>query len=309
MKDAETIKRELAMPFAPQDLEWRLQQAFEDKMGGLAVPYVTNRAIQDRLDDVVGVDNWHNDYKPWHGNGKKESQVCGISIYFEGRGWVTKWDGAEDTDVEPIKGGLSDSMKRAAVHWGIGRVLYKMDAVWVDIKKRGKSWVIKSENRPKLDKAYMDLLNRLGLEPAQPGGLQSQLTPTPDESAQQDTAPTRQPQGGAPTQKPAGIAPQQPAQPPAEGGKVTNFPTPQRPRWQYKVESATVQPGMSRECMSLVLIGADGKKTRAFYPTVTEDLAQGAELYDATLELKKQGTVAFYMLKTYKVVPPDEAAA
>ena len=24
-KDAETIKRELAMPFAPEDLEWRLQ--------------------------------------------------------------------------------------------------------------------------------------------------------------------------------------------------------------------------------------------------------------------------------------------
>ncbi|MFR7743272.1 MAG: Rad52/Rad22 family DNA repair protein [Acutalibacteraceae bacterium] len=57
--------------------------------------------------------------------------MCGIStcscIYFEGKGFITKWDGAEDSDIEPAsRGGLSDSMKRAAVRWGIGRVLYKM---------------------------------------------------------------------------------------------------------------------------------------------------------------------------------------
>ena len=181
-KDAETIKRQLAMPFAPEDLEWRIQQAFETDENGYAVPYVTNRAIQDRLDDVVGVDNWYNDYRPWHGNGRKESQICGISIFFEGKGFVTKWDGAEDSDIEPIKGGLSDSMKRAAVQWGIGRVLYKMDVVKVKIKKRGKSWVIRGEERPWLDKAYMDMLKRLGLEPAKAGGLQSQLTPRPDQA-------------------------------------------------------------------------------------------------------------------------------
>mgnify|MGYP002508284444 CR=1 FL=1 len=33
--------------------------------------------------------------------------------------------------AEPIKGGLSDSMKRAAVQWGIGRVLYNMEPVLV----------------------------------------------------------------------------------------------------------------------------------------------------------------------------------
>lgn len=315
MKDAESIKRELAMPFAPQDLEWRLQQAFEQNERGLAVPYVTNRAIQDRLDDVVGVNNWHNDYKPWHGNGKKESQVCGISIYFEGRGWVTKWDGAEDTDIEPVKGGLSDSMKRAAVHWGVGRVLYKMDAIWVDIQKRGRSWVIKPENRAKLDQAYMDLLKRLGLEPAQPGGLQSQLTPAADESAPRDTAPAGQSQRGAPEQTLAAAAQksaataQKPEQSSAGGGKVTNFPALQRPQWQYKVETATVQPGMNRESMSLGLIDPSGKKTRAFYPTVSEDLAAGAELCDVTLELKRQGPVAFYVLKSYKALPPEGQAA
>ena len=177
-KTAREIQRALTLPFAPEDLEWRLQTTLEDKMRGLAVPYVTNRAIQNRLDEVVGPDNWYNDYKPWHGAGKKEAQLCGIAIYFEGKGYITKWDGAEDSDIEPVKGGLSDSMKRAAVQWGIGRVLYSMDTVWVDIEKRGKSYVIKDSERQKLDKTYLGMLQQLGLTPAPAGGLQALLTPT-----------------------------------------------------------------------------------------------------------------------------------
>ena len=100
------MQQALAKPFAPEDLEWRLQNTIEEKMCGLAVPYVTNRAIQNRLDEVCGPENWYNDFKPWHSNGKKEAQLCGIAIYFEGRGFITKWDGAEDSDIEAVKGGL-----------------------------------------------------------------------------------------------------------------------------------------------------------------------------------------------------------
>ena len=35
--------------------------------------------IQNRLDEVVGPQNWYNEYKPWHGTGKREAQICGIS--------------------------------------------------------------------------------------------------------------------------------------------------------------------------------------------------------------------------------------
>ena len=60
-KDAKTIREELARPFAPEDLEWRIQVTSKDKTSGLAIPYVTNRAIQDRLDEVVGPENWYNE--------------------------------------------------------------------------------------------------------------------------------------------------------------------------------------------------------------------------------------------------------
>ena len=105
-KDPRQIQEELAMPFAPEDLEWRLQRTFESRgeMKGIAVAYVTNRAIMARLDSVVGPENWYNEFKPWHGANKKESQLCGIAVYYEGRGFITKWDGAEDSDIEPIKG-------------------------------------------------------------------------------------------------------------------------------------------------------------------------------------------------------------
>ena len=176
-KDAKTIREELARPFAPEDLEWRIQVTSKDKTSGLAIPYVTNRAIQDRLDEVVGPENWYNDYRPWHGNGKKDAQICGISIYFEGKGFITKWDGAEDSDIEPIKGGLSDSMKRSAVQWGIGRVLYKMTKpLWVKIEQKGNSYVICDTERPKLNAAYLELLDKLHQLPTSPGAAQAQLS-------------------------------------------------------------------------------------------------------------------------------------
>ena len=79
-----TMLTALAKPFAPEDLEWRLQYTNEEKMCGMAVPYVTNRAIQNRLDEVCGPENWYNEFRPWHSAGKKDSQLCGTAKLFVG---------------------------------------------------------------------------------------------------------------------------------------------------------------------------------------------------------------------------------
>ena len=233
------MQQALAQPFAPEDLEWRIQTTSKDKTRGMAVPYVTNRAIQTRLDEVCGPDNWYNDFKPWHANGKKESQLCGIAIHFEGRGWITKWDGAEDSDIESIKGGLSDSMKRAAVQWGIGRVLYNMDSVWVDIEQVGSSFVIKNSERCKLDNAYLSALQRLGLKPAAASGIQSLLTPksAPEQKTPKNENPAPAPKQDQPqgqNQAPARQAPRQQVQ--ASNGQQSaqqgQPPRDQQPRQQ-----------------------------------------------------------------------------
>ena len=129
--DKNLVMRELQKPFKEEEIEWRVGATNKDKTMGLALPYVTNKAIQNRLDEVFGVFGWKNEFKEWKGN----SQLCGISIWDEDKNeWLTKYDGADDTTMESTKGGLSDAMKRAAVQFGIGRYLYKLDPIWVPLK-------------------------------------------------------------------------------------------------------------------------------------------------------------------------------
>lgn len=129
MAGSAEILKKLQEPFDPFDIEWRIQSAGQTKSGGklwaILVPYITNRGIQERLDAVCGVDGWYNKYE----YPTDKAILCGISIKFQEEGWVTKWDGAEETSIEAVKGGLSGAMKRAAVQWGIGRYLYRLEAV------------------------------------------------------------------------------------------------------------------------------------------------------------------------------------
>jgi hypothetical protein len=138
MTDLQKAMQELQKPFPAQDIEWRVQRVVKTSKGNKAVvlAYVTNRAIQNRLDEVFGIGNWKNEFKEWRENGV----LCGISVKIDGE-WVTKWDGAEETQIEAVKGGFSGSMKRAAVQWGIGRYLYNLEETWVDIKERGEHYI------------------------------------------------------------------------------------------------------------------------------------------------------------------------
>lgn len=120
----------LTAPFSEKHLEWRVMQAGltkDKKVWSKVVCYVTNRAIMQRFDDVIGQENWQNSF------GIHEKGVMsGIGIRI-GATWVWKYDGAPYTQVEPWKGGVSDAMKRAAVQWGIGRYLYGLDEGWAII--------------------------------------------------------------------------------------------------------------------------------------------------------------------------------
>ena len=136
----ETDLARLRDPLAPQDIEWRVQTAGEKngKPWARVLAYVTNRAIMERFDDVVGPENWQNVYK----EGPAGGVICGLSVRVtrpDGTSdWVTKWDGAENSDVEPVKGGLSNAMKRAAVQWGIGRYLYDLEEGWAIVTENGR---------------------------------------------------------------------------------------------------------------------------------------------------------------------------
>jgi len=129
-KTPQRVMRELLQPFKQEDIEWRPQQigGSKEKPNVMLLAYVTNRAMQQRLDDVVGCFGWKNEFNSLP-NSVGDGALCGISIKL-GNEWITKWDGAENTHIESIKGGLSGAMKRAVVQWGVGRYLYDVDVMW-----------------------------------------------------------------------------------------------------------------------------------------------------------------------------------
>lgn len=148
----------LSLAFEEEEIEWRIQSAGETKgrIWARVVPYVTNRAVQQRLDDVCGPENWSNEFT----KGPDGGVLCGLSIrvpvittnlttgeVVESQEFVTKWDGAENTDVEGVRGGLSSAMKRAAVQWGIGRFLYALEEMFANVHEKGR-------HRGKLSEKY-----------------------------------------------------------------------------------------------------------------------------------------------------------
>jgi hypothetical protein len=111
--------------------------------GGKMLSYVDARQVQNRLDEVVGTENWQTHFSEVCGN-----YCCTLSLKIDGE-WVAKSDGAGETSIEGDKGGFSDAFKRAAVSFGIARYLYsdsKMTPEQFD-KRRGVMADVQSEDK------------------------------------------------------------------------------------------------------------------------------------------------------------------
>ena len=125
------IMTELQAKFEDEDIIWK--PANFKQPNGLKLPYLRKDAIMQRLDDVVGVDGWWRKFTPIHfDSSEKPGFFCELTLVINGVE-ITKTDAAEQTNIAPLKGGLSDAFKRAAMAFGIGRFLTKMN------KKQPKS--------------------------------------------------------------------------------------------------------------------------------------------------------------------------
>ena len=153
------LLKKLREPFRKEELEFRVGATNNDKSMGLALAYVQARAIQNRLDELFGVDGWTVLYKEI-----SAGFICSLSIKINDR-WVTKEDGAGMTEYESVKGGISNAFKRVASSgFGIGRYLYNAKKNWYPIKKQGNGYIFaetpklqlnedqtKTETRPKAE--------------------------------------------------------------------------------------------------------------------------------------------------------------
>ena len=121
-----SLEMALKRPFPEGKIRWRKGG------GGAELAYITARDVMDRLDDVVGVANWQTKYN-WIG----DRMICELSVNIDST-WITKSDGADDSNIEGAKGGISDALKRAAVLFGIARYLYHPNAF--DRSKKAAVW-------------------------------------------------------------------------------------------------------------------------------------------------------------------------
>ncbi|MDK1289813.1 Rad52/Rad22 family DNA repair protein [Pseudoalteromonas umbrosa] len=126
---AEKAQELLSDPFEAHDVEFLVTDKVISKDGSVwvkVVPYITARAVQQRLDDIFGLTGWRNEFREVKGG-----QMCGLSLLIEDQ-WITRWDGAPLTEIEALKGALSGAGKRAAVQFGIGRYLYAIEPYFIN---------------------------------------------------------------------------------------------------------------------------------------------------------------------------------
>jgi hypothetical protein len=128
-RDMKEITEALAAPFQLHDVKFK--PAVVSGNRALALAYVDARVIQDRLDEVLGVDGWQDSYKVLEDG----TVVCRLRLRI-GQEWVTKTDVGSPSEQgdsgDQRKAAFSDALKRAAVKFGVGRYLYRLRAQWVD---------------------------------------------------------------------------------------------------------------------------------------------------------------------------------
>ena len=151
----------LSAPFTKSDVKWKPQAVKGNR--ALAIAYLDARAIQDRLDDVLGVEGWQDDYQILPDG----SVVCKLQVRFAGE-WICKTDVGSPSEQpdggDRLKAAFSDSLKRAAVKFGIGRYLYRNPPTWVGYDPVKKQLL----ETPQIPASPRQRANRLPPDPPAP---------------------------------------------------------------------------------------------------------------------------------------------
>lgn len=107
----------LAAPFDQQEVRKRTQ-------AGRDLFYITARTAMNRLDNVLGPENWWDCYQP-----SEDSVMCILTIRLPDGACIAKADAGGKAGMadsgDDDKSGYSDAFKRACVKFGVARYLYR----------------------------------------------------------------------------------------------------------------------------------------------------------------------------------------
>lgn len=127
------ITEQLGKPTPIEDIDWRVQ-SITAKNGMIVLGYKDSRHDMARLDEVTG-GAWSTEYR----RDSKGVLQCTISIYAtlpDGTwDWVSKTSNGVESFSEKEKGEYSDAFKRAGFMWGIGRDLYELPFIFIQLEE------------------------------------------------------------------------------------------------------------------------------------------------------------------------------
>ena len=124
MNNAEYLKEILPKLLVPMAYKWRVQSY--SKSGNpqaTCVAYIDSRDVMDRLDAVCQY-GWQRQH-----TSIKDNIYCSVGINMPDGTIFWRQDCGTESSTEKEKGESSDSFKRAAVNWGVGRFLYDFDVI------------------------------------------------------------------------------------------------------------------------------------------------------------------------------------
>jgi hypothetical protein len=153
MPSPETYKK-LREPFEMRFISYKINNYSGDKKKAMITFYLDARAVQHRLNQVLGVEGWSFTFSELD----KDNGVHGkLTVYTFAKDAdkagnkddcviheVTREDvgyASSSDKSEWYKDAVSDALKRCAVHFGVGHFLYALPNLWIDLKEPGQKYL------------------------------------------------------------------------------------------------------------------------------------------------------------------------
>lgn len=140
---------QLRQPFTSGTIKWKIQtNPKENDTFALCVAYIDARDVAARLNEVVGI-NWESSYSDLILFSDDKKGEWGVQCRLTVMGH-TRTDIGTLPATEPLKGGYSDALKRAAVQFGIAAYVYAFPVVKAEVQKFGRSYYFTANAKKEL---------------------------------------------------------------------------------------------------------------------------------------------------------------
>jgi hypothetical protein len=187
-KTLASIYDRLTEPFAIEQIEIKPGATTKDKAKALALPYADRVAYLDRLDEVVGPENWSVEYRQISEN----AVFCRLTILGvvrEDVGECHKTDRDGQPDENRATTAVAQSFKRACNTFGIGRYLNSLPQIWAEYDGQKRQF-------NDIPRVVADIYRRAGIRMGGGGGRSNQVEKSApvSEPARQAPRPVPKPQ-------------------------------------------------------------------------------------------------------------------